>query len=60
MPESCEIQLSRVNSCVYYAHQIREIYHMLPYSVDFKAPSKSSFIWIKGLLSIWNDRKVEK
>ena len=27
-----------VNSCIYYAHQTREIYQALPYLVDFKAP----------------------
>ena len=38
MPETCENWLGLVNSCVYYAHQTREIYQVLPYSMDFKAP----------------------
>ena len=35
--------LGHVNSCVYYAHQARKIYHVLPYSVDFKTPRAGSF-----------------
>ena len=40
MPETYENWLSLVNSYVYYAHQTHEIYqvHVLPYSVDYKAP----------------------
>ena len=38
MPEASENWLRLVNSCVYYAHQTHEIYQVLPYSVDFKAP----------------------
>ena len=37
MPEICENWLGLVNSCVYYAHQTREIHQVLPFSVDFKA-----------------------
>ena len=49
-----------------------QIYQVLPYSVDFKAPrelwnplsktvlSKYSFIWNKGPVNIWNDRKAQK
>ena len=41
MPESqtCGNWLDLVNSCVCFAHQIREIYQVLSYSVDFKAPT---------------------
>ena len=35
MPETRKI-VCLVNSCIYYAHQTRESYHVLPYSVDFK------------------------
>ena len=56
MPETCENWLGLVNICVRYAGQIREIYQVLPYSVDFKAPgklwnpfSKCSFIMNKDL-----------
>ena len=61
MPETCENWLSLVNSCIYYAHQTGEIYQLLHYSVDFKAPvelwnplsetvfSKCSFITKKDL-----------
>ena len=37
MPETCENYLGLVNNCVCYACQIREIYQVLPCSVDFKA-----------------------
>ena len=37
MPESCENWSNIVNSLIYYAGQAREIYQLLPYSVDFKA-----------------------
>ena len=37
MPETYEKLLGLVNSFVYYAWQTREIYQVLPYSVDFKA-----------------------
>ena len=39
-----------VNSCFYYAHQTREIYQVLPYSVDFKAPGDLS----KTVLIKWS------
>ena len=38
MPEACQKWLGLVNSDIYYACQIHEIYQILPYSVDFKAP----------------------
>ena len=72
MPEAFENWLDLVNSCVYYVHQIREIYQVLPYSVDFKAPvelwnplsktalSKCGFIWNKGHVNIWNGREAQK
>ena len=41
MPETCENWLSLVNSYIYYDHQSHEIYHVLPYSVDFKALKSS-------------------
>ena len=56
----------------YYACQTREIYYVLPYSVDFKAPqelwnplsktvhSKCSFIWNQGPVNILNDHKAPK
>ena len=70
MPETCENWLGFVNSCIYYARQTHKIYHVLPYSVDFKAPgelwnplskavlSRCNFIWSKGPVNIWNDRKA--
>ena len=72
MPETCENWLGLVNSCVYYAHQIREIYQALPYSLDFKAPrelwnppskavlSKCIFISNTVPVNIWNDHKAQK
>ena len=40
MSETCENFLGHINSCIYHAHQTREIYLALPYSVDFKAPGE--------------------
>ena len=40
MPETGEIWLGIVNSCVYCARQTREIYQVLPYLVDLKAPGE--------------------
>ena len=72
MLETCENCLRTVNSYVYYAHQTREIYQVLPYSVDFKAlteiwnplsktvPSKCSFIWNKGPVHQINGSKYQK
>ena len=70
MPETCENRIDPVNSCVYYARQTREIYQVLPYSVDLKAPMElwnpmskavlSSFIWNKGPVNIWKYRKAQK
>ena len=65
---TCENWLGLVNSCVYYAHQTREIYQIpvLTSAVDFKAPdelwnplsttilSRCDFIWNKGPVNIWN------
>ena len=73
MPETWKNGFGPINSCVYYARQTREInYQVLPYSVDFKAPEElwnplskpvlsiCSFVWNKGLVNIWNDRKAQK
>ena len=38
MPETCENWVGPVNNWVYYARQTREIYQVLPDSVDSKAP----------------------
>ena len=47
-----------VNICVYYARQTREIYHVLPYSVDFKVPRAFWNVLTKTVVSkcssIWN------
>ena len=40
MPETCENWFDLINSCIYYAHQTHEIYLVLPYSMDSKAPQK--------------------
>ena len=37
MPQTRKI-IWFVDSCVYKAHQILEMYHVLPYSVDINAP----------------------
>ena len=38
MPDTCENWPGPVNSCIDYACQTHEIYQVLPYSVDCKAP----------------------
>ena len=72
MPETCENLRGLVKSCVYYDRQSSEIYQVLPYSMDFKAPvellnppsktvpSKCSFVWTKEPVNIRNDRKAER
>ena len=40
MPETCENWLGPVNTCVYYARQIRKIYLVFPYSAYFKVLGK--------------------
>ena len=50
MPKTCENWLGLVNSCIYYAHQTPEIYQVLPYSVDFKAPQSFEISWIRQYL----------
>ena len=76
MPEICENWLGLVKSCIYYACQTCEIYQVLSYSVDFKAPGElGSFkihwvkqyhvntvlFGIKGLpVKIWNDSKAHR
>ena len=64
--------LCLANSYIYNSHQTHEIFQVLPYSVDFKAPrelwnpliktvlSKCSFIWNKGYVKIWNTCKTQK
>ena len=37
---TCESSRDVVNSYVYYVHQTREIYQVLRYSVEFKAPRR--------------------
>ena len=63
MSETCENWIGLVNSCVYYAPQIREIYQVLPYSEDFnqlskRVLSKRSFISKTGPVNICNERKA--
>ena len=72
MPETYENWLGLINSCANYAHKTREIYQVLPYSVDFKAPrelwnplcksvlSKYRSISYIGLLNFLNKRKARK
>ena len=68
----CENCIGLVNNCVYYARQTREIYQVLPYSMNLKAPvelwnplsktvlMESNFIWNRGPVDIWNDHKAQK
>ena len=70
MPETCENWLRLVDG-IYSAQQTREIYQVLPHSVDFKAPGELwnrlsntvlreySVICNKGPVIIWNDREAE-
>ena len=52
MPDTSENFLGLVSSCFYYAHKTRDIYQILPYSVDFKAPRK---VWNPVVLFGAND-----
>ena len=47
MSETCENWLGFVNSCIYYACQTHEIYQVLPYSLDFKAPGATKPVLTK-------------
>ena len=72
MSKTCENCLALVNSCVYYACQTRDIYQVLLYWVDFKAPgelwnlmskavlNKSGFIFDKIPLNILYDHKAQR
>ena len=42
MSETCENWLGLVNRFIYYAHQTHDIYQVLPYSLDFKAPKSGA------------------
>ena len=53
----------------YFAHQIREIYQVLPYSVDYRALGSFEIHWVRQYCSfisnkipvnILNDRKAPK
>ena len=65
MPETFENWLRLSNSGVYYAHQNRAIYQVLPYSVELWNPlskiviGKCSFIWNKRPVNIWTYRKAQ-
>ena len=61
--KTCDNSLSLENSCIYYARQTREIYQVLPYSVDFKAPQEfwnplSKTVLGKFSFFLWNKRQV--
>ena len=47
MSETCENWLGLVNSCIYFDCQTYEIYQVLPYSVDFKAPGSFEIHWVR-------------
>ena len=71
MPDTCENWFRFVYRCVYYVRQTREIYQVLPYSVDFEVfeelwntlsmtvLNKYSFVWNYGPVNIWNERKSQ-
>ena len=46
-PETCGNWQCLVNGCVCYAHQSYEIYQVLLYSVDFKAPGSFEIHWAR-------------
>ena len=70
MPENSENWLGFVNSN-YCVCQTTEIYQVLSYSVDFKAPgelwnplsktvlNRCRFNWNKAPVNIWNDGKAQ-
>ena len=47
MLETCE---DLVNSCIYCTCQTCDIYQLLPYSVDFKAPWSFEIHWVRQIL----------
>ena len=57
MSETCDNWIGLVNSCVYYAQQAREIYQVVPYSVDLKASGELWNLMSKTVLSFigWRD-----
>ena len=70
MPDTFENGLGFVKSCFYCVHQTREIYQVLPYLVDIKAPAELWNPLSKTLLNtcnkdvihviFLNDRKAQK
>ena len=48
MPETCENWVRPFNSGIFYARQTHEIYHILPYSVDFKVELQIQ--WVRHCL----------
>ena len=47
MPETCENWFGLLYNDIYYTHQTREIYQVLPYLVDFKAPGSFEIHWVR-------------
>ena len=52
MPEVCQNWVCHVYSHIYYACETREIYQILPYLVDFKAPRSFEIHWVREYLVI--------
>ena len=50
-PETCGNWLGLVNRSVYCARQTRDIYQVLPYSLDFKAPGCFEIQWGRQYLT---------
>ena len=50
MSETSENWLGLVNSFINDAHQTREIYQVLPYSVDFKTLQEFEIHWVRQYL----------
>ena len=72
MPETCKVWFGLINSNIYFARHMRDIYQELPYSVDYKASmelwdplsetvlSKCGFICNKWSAKIWNNCKAQR
>ena len=52
MPETCENWLGLLYICAYYARQTREMYQVLSYLVDFKAPVLKFTEW-NNISQMW-------
>ena len=51
MPQTSENWTGLVKDCVFYARQTHDIYQVLPYSVDFRAPGSLEIHLVRKYLA---------